>query len=244
MNFVSKSIGTSAPTVLPNYPNRTQLYLLNYIYRVPVCRRKLVEKSISVQEVTLGLLDSCFGGCDWGHPCNPRGSRCGVGAAVISTMGSLTTPGRNTKAVQHAKQNLSTLVRAGGAGDNVRKALHLCRGAWNKAKAEERSVLLCASEMEAVFLPCKDKPRKAISAEAQVSIEKFFSKEEISKVRPHLNREILVVHGERVCKNIKNAALPGAELRVLQFMNMTLTKAYQLFMTENPQFPHCQRTFF
>ena len=170
-----------------------------------------------------------------------RSEEADVGAAVISTMASLTTPGRNSKAVQQVKLNLATLVRAGGAGPSVRKALHLCRNAWTKA--DTRSVHLCAREMEAAFLPCTDKPRKAIPEELKIAIGKFFTKEEVSRVRPHLNREILVLSGERFCKNKTNRALPGAELRVLQFMNMTLTKAYQLFLTEHPQFTLCQRTF-
>lgn len=38
-------------------------------------------------------------------------------------------------------------------------------------------------------------------------------------------------------------SLPGAELRIPQYMVVTLAKAYELFKAKHPDYPHCQRSF-
>ena len=60
---------------------------------------------------------------------------------------------------------------------------------------------------------------------------------------PHLNREILVRNGVRITHNKTNAAKDGSHLKTLQFMNMTLSKAFLMFVNKYPDWPYCQRTF-
>jgi hypothetical protein len=67
----------------------------------------------------------------------------------------------------------------------------------------------------------------------------------VAKVQPHLNREVLLVNGRRVQKNGKDLALPGAKLRVPQciIMEVALSKAFEMYKDEHPNFPKCQRSF-
>ena len=77
---------------------------------------------------------------------------------------------------------------------------------------------------------------KAIPQLWKDKVTNFFVSEEVSLVVPHLNGTILVLDGKRVQRNKKSELIPGDQVKCLQFMNMTLTKAFELW-------PYSQRSF-